>query len=100
MLTQWGVDRLGAHAKALTDRVRAMADHLGLRTPSKFHHIIGVSKVGDPQWSERCSKFLLENGVVINSRFGRCLRMCACARVHAWTALCSRSWDSGSGWQS
>ena len=68
----WGPDRICAHLQTYTDRVAATAQELGLHTPPRrAGHIVGVSKRGDPDWSERCSAFLKANGVIVASRFGK-----------------------------
>ena len=72
LVLRWGPERVRAHLQAFTDRVAAKASTLGLHTPKhRAGHIVGVSKVGDREWSDRCSSFLKSKGVIVASRFGK-----------------------------
>ena len=72
IVLDWGPERVRSHLQTYTDCVVAKARALGLHTPPwRAGHIVGVSKRGDPTWSERCSSFLKANGVIVASRFGK-----------------------------
>ena len=72
IVLKWGPKRVFAHLKRHTDHIASAAEDLGLEVPSKRGgHIVGISRRGDKTWSDRCSSFLKENGVIVASRFGK-----------------------------
>ena len=72
IVLKWDPKRVFVYLKNYTDRIASEAECLGLEVPPKRGgHIIGISRQDDPSWSDRCSAFLKEQGIIIASRFGK-----------------------------
>ena len=72
LVLQWEPSRVRDMLRRQTDKIAEVAIRLGLRVPSqRAGHICGVDKIGDLEWSDRCSSFLKRNGMIVASRFGK-----------------------------
>ena len=72
MVLDWKPANVRDMLQRQTDKVAKTARQLHLRVPSqRAGHICGVDKIGDLEWSDRCSSFLKRNGMIVASRFGK-----------------------------
>ena len=67
----WNPEQVHISLSKMTNIIQIAAKELGLVTPKEHAgHILGISALNDPEWSDRCSSYLKSKGIIIASRFG------------------------------